>query len=116
MTEVLLDPEDPTQGFIASSTDAVLGAAMGDALLVNIHPAWRCAGRPCVIHAPTEHHMRTWLLHWRDDRTIFERMCPHLVGHPDPDQITFWRETGQEEQAVHGCDGCCGDPKAGWPT
>lgn len=76
-------------------------------LLLNVHPAARCAGRACVIHNPTSHHMRDWALHWRDDRGIFERLCPHGVGHPDPDQSEYWHQTGQSAAGVHGCDGCC---------
>lgn len=75
--------------------------------LTNVHESWRCAGRPCVIHAPTLHHMRTWRLHWRGDRGIFERICQHGVGHPDPDQFAFWKKTGRDYEAVHGCDFCC---------
>lgn len=75
--------------------------------LWSVHPANRCAGRPCVIHNPTDHHMRSWALHWRDDRKLFERICPHGIGHPDPDQYYYWNETGQGWQGVHGCDGCC---------
>lgn len=56
---------------------------------------------PCQIHRPGEHHMVTWPLHWRDDRRIFERICGHDVGHPDPDS------TFREVDGVHGCDGCC---------
>lgn len=74
----------------------------------NIHLESKCQGRPCVIHWPTKHHMRTWRLHYRDDRNIFERICAgHGVGHPDPDQYHYWAETNQEWQAVHGCCGCC---------
>lgn len=76
--------------------------------LVNVHPKSACAGRVCVIHNPTDHRMRSWKLLWRSDRGIFERLCPaHGVGHPDPDQGPYWRETGQEIQAIHGCCGCC---------
>jgi hypothetical protein len=32
-----------------------------------------------------------------------ERVCPHGVGHPDPDDINVI--LGPEK--VHGCDGCC---------
>ena len=50
-------------------------------------------------------------LHWRDDRYIFERICPHGIGHPDPDtlqHISQERSKGDAEaEAVHGCDGCC---------
>ena len=75
--------------------------------LVNVHAMDNCAGRPCVIHNPTDHHMREWQLHWRNDRGIFERICEHGIGHPDPDQFDYWRQIGQEWQSVHGCDRCC---------
>lgn len=77
-------------------------------MLVNVHDAQTCSFRVCVIHNPTQHRMRSWTLHWRGDRGIFERFCPtHGTGHPDPDQFPFWRETGQDWQGVHGCCGCC---------
>lgn len=79
----------------------------GGRLLFNVHSGEVCGGRPCVIHSPTKHHMRTWPLHWRDDRAIFERFCEHSVGHPDPDQHDYWQETDQMHQSVHGCCGCC---------
>lgn len=75
--------------------------------LVGVHDSDRCAGEVCVIHNQTDHHMRSWRLIWRDDRAIFERICPHGIGHPDPDQYPFWKRTGQMVEAVHGCDGCC---------
>lgn len=76
--------------------------------LVNVHPDTACAGRACPIHAPTDHHMRSWTLHWRSDRGIFERICPrHGCGHPDPDQGDYWREVGEQWQWVHGCCLCC---------
>lgn len=77
--------------------------------LSNVHPVEACTGRACVIHNPTPHHMRWWRLHWRDDRGIFERICPHGVGHPDPDQRAFWKANGLEVNGVHGCDGCCAE-------
>lgn len=110
MTDIIIDPEDPTQAFIGSSTDPVFGIATGDATLGNIHTADKCVGRTCIIHSPTQHHMRGWLLHWRDDRGIFERLCPHGIGHPDPDQEPYWEETGQQYQSIHGCDRCCATP------
>lgn len=51
--------------------------------------------------------MSDWPAHWRHDRGILERVCSHGIGHPDSDQFDFWRETGQEWQGIHGCDGCC---------
>lgn len=79
--------------------------------LTNVHPVSACEGQFCVVHNPSSHHMRDWPLHWRDDRRFFERICPHGVGHPDPDQISYWqRKWGRayaDVQAVHGCEGCC---------
>lgn len=73
----------------------------------GIHSETVCTGEVCVIHNPTGHHMRTWPLHWRTDRGIFERICPHGTGHPDPDHLPRWKALGWEINAVHGCDGCC---------
>lgn len=99
-----------------------------------VHDATACTGRECVIHNPTEHPMRRFPLHWRADRAIFERLCPHGVGHPDPDQQAYWREQAARDvnawdvapddefgiavhrrspeehvtaQMTHDCDGCC---------
>ena len=68
-------------------------------VLYNLHMPWDCRS-PCTIHAPSFHHMRNWPLLWRGDRRIFERTCPHGIGHPDPD-------TPSIIDTVHGCDGCC---------
>lgn len=75
--------------------------------LVNVHSPENCAGQVCVIHNPTDHHMVDMHLQWRGDRAIFERICDHGVGHPDPDQFTFWESIDRIDEAVHGCDGCC---------
>lgn len=65
--------------------------------------------RRCVIHAPTNHHMRSWTVLFRADRSMLcERLCEHGVGHPDPDDIE-WRPES-EAAGVHGCDGCCHPP------
>jgi hypothetical protein len=78
-----------------------------DIKLVNVHDEATCESRVCVIHSPTDHHMRDWTVIWRGDRGIFERICEHGIGHPDPDQFPYWRETGQGWLAVHGCCGTC---------
>lgn len=75
--------------------------------LRNIHSHLECLDRPCVIHNRTDHHMRSWPIHWRSDRSIFERICPHGIGHPDPDQFDYWRNRDAMFKATHGCDGCC---------
>lgn len=80
---------------------------MGDILLKNVHPEAVCLGRTCVIHNPSGHFMSSWPLLWDQDRLMFERVCPHDIKHPDPDQYDYWGETGREFEAVHGCDGCC---------
>lgn len=82
--------------------------------LVNVHDRARCAGHPCCVHNPSEHHMYGWRQHWRSDRGLMERLCAHGIGHPDPDHVAFVRRVlGDElawEHGVHGCDGCCAPP------
>ena len=75
--------------------------------LSNVHAQAACEGRECIIHSPTDHHMREWHLLWRNDTGLFERVCTHGVGHPDPDQFVYWREINAEHKMIHGCDGCC---------
>lgn len=71
-----------------------------------------CTGQACTIHNMTNHHMRSFTQHWRDDRGIMERICPHGVGHPDPDEyaVRIGKDSG-----VHGCCGtqCCRVKKKG---
>lgn len=74
---------------------------------IRVHAKDRCAGQPCPIHNPSDHHMVTWDQRWRDDRKIMERVCEHGIGHVDPDDITTYR--------VHGCDGCCQPPTVETP-
>jgi hypothetical protein len=79
------------------------------------HAARRCEGDICCIHNRTDHHMREWPQNWRDDAGKMERICPHGIGHPDPDDMTFQlgSDIGVEKKwiGVHGCDGCCSPPK-----
>lgn len=70
---------------------------------IYAHGIEKCNPDPCCIHNPSEHHMRLWPQHWRADRGIMERTCPHGVGHPDPDDIS-------NTDKIHGCDGCCRGP------
>jgi hypothetical protein len=69
---------------------------------ITTHDKDKCSGRACVIHNPSDHHMRDWLLNWRDDIKVMERICEHGVGHPDPDHLAYVKGPG-----MHGCDGCC---------
>lgn len=75
----------------------------GTGQILKVHDAIVCAGRHCVIHNPSDHHMRDWPTHWRDDRGIMERICPCGVGHPDPDDIS--------PDTSHGCCSCCNPKK-----
>ncbi len=68
-------------------------------VLVNVHDPAGCMTAPCAIHNKSNHSMRHFPQHWRSDRGIIERICPHGIGHPDPDD--------QLANGVHGCDGCC---------
>ena len=71
---------------------------------------------PCPIHAPSAHPLNEARLHWRSDRGMWERICVHGVGHPDPDDLAYkQRHMDPGEYAAHaygdhGCcaDGCCG--------
>lgn len=77
--------------------------------LFNVHTASECRGA-CPIHKPSMHHMRDWPLHYREDRGMFERLCPHGVGHPDPDSLHRMVEYHEDlEASIHGCchKGCC---------
>lgn len=78
---------------------------------VRAHPAAQCAGQVCCVHAPSTHIMSNFPQHWRDDAGKMERVCPHGIGHPDPDELDFVKRTrGFEEMIIlsmHGCDGCC---------
>jgi len=88
------------------------GIPVGETALVT-HPPESCTGRPCVVHHPSDHHMREWPTLYRADRGITERACPHGVGHPDPDDLAY-RQTlpcKTFSVGVHGCDGCCTPPE-----
>ena len=72
--------------------------------IIDIHGPEECRGEVCAIHNMTDHHMRHFPQHYRADRGIVERICPHGVGHPDPDD---YRILSGADRGTHGCDGCC---------
>lgn len=74
----------------------------GQSLLV--HNKSDCKGNFCVIHNPSEHSMKDFPTHWRSDRYLMERICPHGIGHPDPDDLAYKM---LKHEGIHGCDGCC---------
>lgn len=92
--------------WIGEGTDTA-GHRVGLQILGGVHPPEQCAPHPCVLHNPTNHHMRDWPTLWRGDTRIMERTCPHGIGHPDPDDLAHHRRTGRTTTGVHGCDGCC---------
>lgn len=58
--------------------------------------------------------MRRWPLVLRYDRGFLgERICPHGIGHPDPDSAEFLKDRDPNSYAggIHGCDGCCVSPE-----
>ena len=79
----------------------------GTGQFIKVHTKQDCVGPFCCIHNPSQHHMREWPTHWRTDRYLMERVCPHGIGHPDPDHIAHLPQVVQDSESVHGCDGCC---------
>ena len=80
----------------------------------RVHPRANCTSDNCVIHHPSKHHMRQWPIVLRLDRgDLAERICPHGIGHPDPDSGTWMavHDPVHWADGVHGCDGCCVPPE-----
>lgn len=81
-------------------------------IINDVHAREACEGRHCVIHNPSEHSMSDFPTHFRDGGQYdikpphMERICPHGIGHPDPDDAAYQASVGQDV-GVHGCDGCC---------
>lgn len=71
--------------------------------LYNVHASDQCLGEYCTIHNMSDHSMRSFPQYWREDRGFMERICPHGVGHPDPDEGRLYGKWDRQ----HGCDGCC---------
>lgn len=84
-------------------------------IIKNVHDRSLCEGRPCVVHAPSDHSMRGFRTHFRSGLEPgdikpphVERICSHGIGHPDPDDLTYQESVGNKGLGIHGCDGCCG--------
>ena len=107
------DDEWGTPGIRVPSRWDADGVPTAWIIMHQVHTETEACQDGCVIHHPLDHHMRHWRLIWRSDRGIFERLCEHGVGHPDPSQGPYWTRMGQDWQWVHGCcmddDGkpCC---------
>ena len=77
------------------------------ALFLRTHGPDECSGPFCVIHNPSDHPLRDAPVHWRSDKGVMERICPHGIGHTDPDDAAHRARVGRESSGTHGCDGCC---------
>ena len=88
-----MDGKNNMEKYVLEHTDTTL----------VVHEADRCMGEYCTVHNKSDHSMRSFPQHWRGDRGIMERTCPHGIGHPDPDSP--WPPNSSEW--VHGCDFCC---------
>lgn len=80
----------------------------------NIHPeSQSCRDQGCMIHNPDEEwvgNRNDWPYFPRADGRM-ERLCPHGVGHSDPDAARWLNKVAPGLAAdVHGCDGCCRTP------
>ena len=84
---------------------------VGGQVLVNVHDSRLCVGRNCPVHNPSEHHMKDFPQNFREDTGVMERICPHGIGHPDPDHMVWAKSVGLDWHGVHGCDLCCLEPK-----
>lgn len=84
--------------------------------LSNLHPESRdCSEFGCSVHNPSRNTTANrdgWPYNWRTDRGLMERVCPHGIGHPDPDTAAYNKRIGRDHENIHGCCGCpCGkDP------
>lgn len=86
---------------LAASNVAVLEHT--SEILIRTHAIGACLGETCTLHRRSSHSMRGYPQQWREDRHLMERVCPHGVGHPDPDDP----KALDPAERVHGCDGCC---------
>jgi hypothetical protein len=68
---------------------------------VIVHDRTKCLGTYCTIHNHSNHVMKDFSQKWRTDKRYMERVCPHGIGHPDPDEVY------DNRNGIHGCDGCC---------
>lgn len=80
-------------------------------VILRTHGKDACRGQYCCIHNPSNHHMRDWPMNWRPDKNQMERICPHGIGHPDPDDAAHKERMHEGHLNIHSCDGCCSKPE-----
>ena len=54
---------------------------------------------------------KPWVATTRRESGLIEHVCKHGVGHPAHGSVHWMSLHGIESMSVHGCDGCCSDPK-----
>lgn len=88
---------------------------VANGILTHVHDPALCVGRPygCWIHRPLAHPLSDAPVVWREDKGTAERVCPHGVGHPDPQDAAYHLHAVGRDVSVHRCDGCCG-PTPEW--
>lgn len=84
----------------------------GTGQILQVHEeTFSCKNHNCAIHNPSNSSMVEFPTNWREDKGLMERICPHGVGHPDPDDLSFkkriYGELFAKYASIHGCDGCC---------
>jgi hypothetical protein len=53
--------------------------------------------------------MSEWPRAWREGLGVHLRICPHGIGHPDPEDVLDMQAVGGVS-GRHRCDGCCVAP------
>lgn len=83
----------------------------GTGQVLVVHRETAACKEGCVVHHPSDHTLSWARTNWRDDTGIMERVCPHGIGHPDPDSLAHVKRSRGKKEAetssIHGCDGCC---------
>lgn len=106
---LLEDVAAGTVTHVANIAEPIHGIQVGGGFL-RTHAPDKCSGEHCAIHNASDHPMRDWPMNWRADRGLLERICPHGLGHPDPDHIAHTRrlrgDAAARTESSHGCDGC----------
>jgi hypothetical protein len=85
---------------------------------IRIHDRSACSALKdntefCPFDKPSKHKMLDWPMNIRLDSFsagLVERICPHGVGHPDPDSTPYMAKMTLQTKrtwGTHGCDGCC---------
>lgn len=89
---------------VVRGVDGVLRSPDGDYVLRTHAEDDECREFGCVVHNPTDHHMKDWTLNWRTDTGVMERLDPaEGVGHPDPDALAWAKRHDMSWHGVHGC-------------